>query len=974
MKLFLIGLALLATAYGEYSSEYDVPQDSLAVLEEIETLNPSSSQVVDDGYRYRTVKRFRARHRRDVSELTQYLPPTQEIAYEAPSNEYLAPIAPIAPEAQIASGVLADDGYRYKTVRKLRHRQRRDVSELTQYLPPAQEIAYEAPSNEYLAPIAPIAPEAQIASGVLADDGYRYKTVRKLRHRQRRDVSELTQYLPPAQEIAYEAPSNEYLAPISEEVQISSGVLADDGYRYKTVRKLRHRQRRDVSELTQYLPPAQEIAYEAPSNEYLAPISQEVQISSGVLADDGYRYKTVRKLRHRQRRDVSELTQYLPPSQEIAYEAPSNEYLAPIAPIASGVLADDGYRYKTVRRSRHRRDVSELASAQYLPPVQEQIPQTPVVSIAPVADIPVISNEYLAPLEQNENILADDGYRYKTVRRFKIRQRRRIEVIATAYAALPSNEYLPPLEDAFAVSPLDLQTLSETSFLADDGYRYKTQKRIRYRHRRDVNELPSNEYLPPVEAPITAEAPIEAAAPIQDSAVLADDGYRYKTVRRIRYRHRRDVNELPSNEYLPPVDAAPITAEAPIEAAAPIQDSAVLADDGYRYKTVRRIRYRHRRDVNELPSNEYLPPVEAPITVEAPIEAAAPIQDSAVLADDGYRYKTVRRIRYRHRRDVNELPSNEYLPPVEAPITVEAPIEAAAPIQDSAVLADDGYRYKTVRRIRYRHRRDVNELPSNEYLPPVEAPITVEAPIEAAAPIQDSAVLADDGYRYKTVRRIRYRHRRDVNELPSNEYLPPVEAVEAPIEAVAPIQDSAVLADDGYRYKTVRRIRYRHRRDVNELPSNEYLPPVEAPITAEAPIEAVAPIQDSAVLADDGYRYKTVRRIRYRHRRDVNELPSNEYLPPVEAPITAEAPIEAVAPIQDSAVLADDGYRYKTVRRIRYRHRRDVNELPSNEYLPPVEAPITAEAPVAPVEESAVLADDGYRYKTVKRFRYRYRH
>ncbi|XP_055856953.1 nuclear pore complex-interacting protein family member B13-like [Episyrphus balteatus] len=370
MKLFFIGFAILATVCAEYSNEYQIPQDgSLAV--------------------------------------------GGEIAFQAPSNEYLAPIAPLAPVPEIASGVLADDGYRYKTVRRLRHRRRRDVSELTQYLPPTQEIVYEAPSNEYLAPIAPV------SSGVLADDGYRYKTVRKLRHRRRRDVSELTQYLPPTQEISYEAPSNEYLAPIAP---VASGVLADDGYRYKTVRKLRHRRRRDVSELTQYLPPTQEISYEAPSNEYLAPIAP---VSSGVLADDGYRYKTVRKLRHRRRRDVSELTQYLPPTQEIAYEAPSNEYLAPIAPVASGVLADDGYRYKAVRRLRlrHRRDVSELPSAQYLPPVEQvNIPQTPVVSVAPVADIPIVSNEYLAPVEQNENILANDGYRYKTVKRFKIRR------------------------------------------------------------------------------------------------------------------------------------------------------------------------------------------------------------------------------------------------------------------------------------------------------------------------------------------------------------------------------------------------------------------------------------------------------------------------------------------------------------------------------------------------------------------------
>ncbi|KAL9887770.1 uncharacterized protein ACN2A1_009871 [Glossina fuscipes fuscipes] len=269
-----------------------------------------------------------SRQRRDVTELNQYLPPLQEQSFEV-SNQYLAP--------QVEdSGFLANDGYRYKTVRRLRSRKRRDVSELNQYLPPIQEQSFEV-SNQYLAP--------QIEdSGFLGNDGYHYKTVRRLRSRKRRDVSELNQYLPPAQEQSFEV-SNQYLAPQIEE----SGFLGDDGYHYKTVRRLRSRKRRDVSELNQYLPPAQEQSFEV-SNQYLAPQVED----SGFLADDGYRYKTVRRLRLRKRRDVSELNQYLPPSYESTYNGLSNEYLAPIES-ESTTLADDGYRYKTVKRFKVRR-------------------------------------------------------------------------------------------------------------------------------------------------------------------------------------------------------------------------------------------------------------------------------------------------------------------------------------------------------------------------------------------------------------------------------------------------------------------------------------------------------------------------------------------------------------------------------------------------------------------------------------------
>uniref|UniRef100_A0A1I8MRY2 Uncharacterized protein n=1 Tax=Musca domestica TaxID=7370 RepID=A0A1I8MRY2_MUSDO len=443
-------------------------------------------------------------------------------------------------------------------------------------------------------------------------------------------------------------------------------------------------------------------------------------------------------------------TEYLPPalpeaSQSLDIETPSSEYLAPAAVVGEQtVLADDGYRYKTVRRLRHRqrRDVSELS--QYLPPAQEA-----------TIEVATPSNEYLAPaaVAEEQTVLADDGYRYKAVKKLKKLTFVFLAVIlGTACAALVStNEYLPPLEDSSPTSNVDLQSISESSPLADDGYRYKTVKRLRLRQRRDVNELPANEYLPPAQETHVVE---EVPAPAEESAVLADDGYRYKTVKRIRYRHRRDVSELPANEYLPPAQETQVVEEVP----APAEESTVLADDGYRYKTVKRIRYRHRRDVNELPANEYLPPAQETQVVE---EVPAPAEESAVLADDGYRYKTVKRIRYRHRRDVNELPANEYLPPQQpAPFVADIPVASTADFesektQDTAVLADDGYRYKTVKRIRYRQRRDVNELPSNEYLPPVQE----NQLAEEVAPLENSSILANDGYRYKTAKRVVYRRR-----------------------------------------------------------------------------------------------------------------------------------------------------------------------------------------------------------------------
>ncbi|XP_055842477.1 uncharacterized protein LOC129909416 [Episyrphus balteatus] len=931
------------------SSEYLPPSEELAEVKEALEETLDSAALADDGYRYKTIRKLKYRVRRDVSELVapEYLPPAEEVAEVKEAVE--------TTEAPEESAVLADDGYRYKTIRKLKYRVRRDVSELVapEYLPPAEEVAEVKEAVETT--------EAPEESAVLADDGYRYKTIRKLKYRVRRDVSELVapEYLPPAEEVAEVKEAIE-----TTEAPVDTAVLADDGYRYKTIRKLKYRQRRDVSELVapEYLPPSEEIAVKE------AVETTEAPEESAVLADDGYRYKTIRKLKYRHRRDVSELVapEYLPPAEEVAEVKEAIETTE--APEESAVLADDGYRYKTIRKLKYRvrRDVSELVAPEYLPPAED------------VAEV----KEAIEATETPEDsaVLADDGYRYKTIRKLKYRQRRDV-------SELVAPEYLPPAEEVAEVKEAieTTEAPEESAVLADDGYRYKTIRKLKYRQRRDVSELVAPEYLPPAEDVAEVKEAIEATETPEDSAVLADDGYRYKTIRKLKYRQRRDVSELVAPEYLPPAEEVAEVKEA-IETTEAPEESGVLADDGYRYKTIRKLKYRVRRDVSELVAPEYLPPAEEVAEVKEAIETTEAPEESGVLADDGYRYKTIRKLKYRQRRDVSELVAPEYLPPAEEVAEVKEAIETTEAPEESAVLADDGYRYKTIRKLKYRQRRDVSELVAPEYLPPTEEVAEVKEAIETTEAPENSAVLADDGYRYKTVRKLKYRQRRDVSELVAPEYLPPAEEVAEIKEAIetneAP-EESAVLADDGNRYKTIRKLKYRQRRDVSELVAPEYLPPTEEVAEVEEAVETTEAPEESAVLADDGYRYKTIRKLKYRQRRDVSVI-ANEYLPPVEEVSSEYIPPsevkEASEGPEESAALADDGYRYKTIRKLKYRQRRDVSEIIAPEYLPPVEKSASeylppceevAEVTEIPAEQSAVLADDGYRYKTVKRIRYR---
>ncbi|XP_034482817.1 uncharacterized protein LOC117788228 [Drosophila innubila] len=210
---------------------------------------------------------------------------------------------------------------------------------------------------------------------------------------------------------------------------------------------------------------------------------------------------------------------------------------------------------------------------------------------------------------------------------------------------------------------------------------------------------------------------------------------------------------------------------------------------------------------------------------------------------------------------------------------------------------------------------------------------------------------------------------RDVSELldasvmdyvpPATEYLPADAATELP---------TAVRGDDGYEYRTVRRLklRLRNRRDVSHLsarylppPSNNYLPPAVVPTPA-----APAPADDTEEIVSA-----------------VEPKLAREYLPPVEeAVVSTEAPaVETEAPaVQEelpqpeadvrvvdvpTAELRDDGYHYK-----------QPEEMPAElkeaakDYLPPLGADVMAEGPAN--GESAVLTKDGYQYRAIRRYRF----
>ncbi|KAM7358175.1 uncharacterized protein ACRADG_003230 [Cochliomyia hominivorax] len=836
----------------------------------------------------------------DVSHLpsNEYLPPVQEAAPVAvPTNEYLPPVqAAPAPVEFAPAHELADDGYRYKTHRRVVYRRhRRDVSHLpsNEYLPPVQEAAPVAvPTNEYLPPVQEAAPIEAAPGHVLADDGYRYKTHRRVVYRRnRRDVSHLpsNEYLPPVQEaVPVEVAPVQDVYNVVEEAA-PAHELANDGYRYKTAKRRVIRRRRDVSHLpsNEYLPPVQEAAPVdvAPVQEYAA-VSVEQPAPAHELAEDGYRYKTVKRRVVRRRRDVSHLpsNEYLPPVQEATpvVEAPVVVNVQEEA-VPAHELTDDGYRYKTHRRvvyRRNRRDVSHLPSNEYLPPVQEAVP----VDVAPVQEVYNVVEE-AAPAHE----LANDGYRYKTAKRRVIRRRRDV-------SHLPSNEYLPPVQEAVPVDVAPVQEVynvveeaAPAHELANDGYRYKTAKRRVIRRRRDVSHLPSNEYLPPVQEAAPVAVPTnEYLPPVQYNEPapahdLSADGYRYKTHRRVVYQSitfhwilsllgnehfkmkffivlcalvaavSADVSHLPSNKYLPPTHSHAASAPAVSYSAAPASSSyhvEAASAPAASYSAPATQTY---HAAASAPAVSYSAPAST-VSYSAPAQtyhaaASAPAVSYSAPATS---YTAPATQTFHTAASAPSIsysaPAQSYHAAASAPaVSYSAPAtqsyetssyESAASEPAHTFSATEGYRYKTAkRRVIRRRRRDVSHLPSNEYLPPHQGaasspsveylPPAASAPVAhyesapsysvaASAPAISYSAPAQTYHTSASAPAVSY-------SAPSVSYSSPAQtyhtAASAPAVSYSSYNTAAsepahtFSSSDGYRYKTHRRrVIRRHRR------------------------------------------------------------------------------------------------------------------------------------------------------------------
>ncbi|KAI8041800.1 fibrous sheath CABYR-binding protein [Drosophila gunungcola] len=225
---------------------------------------------------------------------------------------------------------------------------------------------------------------------------------------------------------------------------------------------------------------------------------------------------------------------------------------------------------------------------------------------------------------------------------------------------------------------------------------------------------------------------------------------------------------------------------------------------------------RLRRDVSELvdpAAVEYLPPsiTEAAMLSAEPVEAEPAALEAdpegTVLGDEGYEYRTVRRLKLRHRnrRDVSHLqPARQYLPPSKSylPPAPEAPAAPAAP---EAPPADDTEEVVSA----------AEPKVNREYLPPTEAAPPAEETTEAevAAPEEPADVrvvdvptvsgqLLQDGYHYQQPAEMPAELREA-----SPEYLPPVGGEEVIVEGPAG-GESAVLTNDGYQYRAIRRYRF----------------------------------------------------------------------------------------------------------------------------------------------------------------------
>ncbi|XP_073838329.1 uncharacterized protein [Musca autumnalis] len=296
------------------------------------------------------------------------------------------------------------------------------------------------------------------------------------------------------------------------------------------------------------------------------------------------------------------------------------------------------------------------------------------------------------------------------------------------------------------------------------------------RLRRDVSELlaePNKEYLPPtneesVDAEVTTALPMEEVE-VQDTAVLGENGYEYKTVKRVVVRSRRDVSHLnlnylppfeskkPSNEYLPPV-----TSEEHHEETQPSKEYLPPAET----KEAEAEKEVEIATEAPEPSREYLPPAEKTedvkeetVTTEAPAVEEKEMETTPETVTEEKQTEEMTTV-----APAEESPAEVKEAVTEAPMEMEQPehmeMEEAAPMEmeqaspmemeETAVLAEDGYHYKQPSAVPMELLHIMQESVENpESLTPLE-----EGVVEAEGPENgESAVLADDGYHYRVIKR-----------------------------------------------------------------------------------------------------------------------------------------------------------------------------------------------------------------------------
>ncbi|XP_075161638.1 uncharacterized protein LOC142234396 [Haematobia irritans] len=280
---------------------------------------------------------------------------------------------------------------------------------------------------------------------------------------------------------------------------------------------------------------------------------------------------------------------------------------------------------------------------------------------------------------------------------------------------------------------------------------------------------------------------------------------------------RRDIAENlngPEKSYLPPEitnheelsmktgSAEVITTEEqiPETTSQPIEETAILGENGYEYKTVRKVVVRNRRDVSHLklnylppfeshqPSNEYLPPLSNDLTEETTLPAHEENQAAMITEIP---------------TEVPQ-PSNEYLPPHLQKETQEVkaketpgPIKEYLPPQET----ESSSKPKVSEEVLSEPNETTTLVPQEDDNSEI---------IESAEPQEDTAVLAEDGYHYKAPSEV-------PTELFSIQPEPIMENIPPSPEYLAPASDdsvenehpnngeSAALAEDGYRYRFVKR-------------------------------------------------------------------------------------------------------------------------------------------------------------------------